>query len=50
VRPLLERGDQRILREFLGKTNIAHDPRETGDEPGGLDPPDRIDGAMSIGD
>jgi hypothetical protein len=49
-RPLLERGDQRILREFLGETNIADDPRETSDEPGGLNPPDRIDGAMGIGD
>ena len=46
LRPLLERGDERILREVLGKTDIAHDPRETGDEPRRLDPPDRVDRAM----
>ena len=30
----LERGDESILREVLGKADIAHDPREAGDEPG----------------
>src|SRR5439155_24354805 len=49
LRPLLERGDERILRELLGKTDIAHDPRETGDEPGRLDPPDRVDRSVRIG-
>ena len=49
LRPLLERGDERILREVLGETDVAHDPREAGDEPGGLDPPDRVDRAMGIG-
>jgi hypothetical protein len=48
-RPLLERGDESVLRKFLGKADIAHDPRETGDDPGGLNPPDRIDGAMCVG-
>ena len=48
-RPLLERGDEGILREFLGKTDVAHDPRETGDDPSRLDPPDRVDRAMCIG-
>jgi hypothetical protein len=47
---LLERGNQCILRELLGKTNIAHDPREAGDESGGFDPPDRIDRTMDIRD
>ena len=32
--PLLERGDQSILREILGKAHITHDPREAGNEPG----------------
>jgi hypothetical protein len=50
VRPLLERGDQRVLGELLGKTNIADDARQTGDESGGLDPPDCIDRAMRIRD
>jgi hypothetical protein len=48
--PLLECRDQRILGELLRKTDIADDPRETGDEPGGFDPPDRIDRAMGIRD
>src|SRR2546428_283739 len=49
LRPLLERGDERILREIFGKTEIAHDPREPGDEPCRLDPPDRVDRAACIG-
>ncbi len=49
LRPLLERGDERVLREILGQADVAHDPRETGDEPGRLDPPDRVDRAMRIG-
>jgi hypothetical protein len=48
-RPLLERGDESVLRKFLGKADIAHDPRETGDDSGRLNPPDRIDGAMCLG-
>jgi len=32
--PLLERGDQSILREILGQAHITHDPREAGNEPG----------------
>jgi len=32
ARPLLERSDQRILRELLGDTDIARDPREPGDQ------------------
>jgi len=47
-RPLLECGDESVLRELLGKTDIAHDPSETGDDLGRLNPPDRIDGAMCI--
>ena len=49
LRPLLERGDQGVLGQLLGQADIAHDPRETGDEPGRLDPPDRVDRAMGIG-
>src|SRR5438270_4613412 len=49
LRPLLERGDESILCELLGKTDIAHNPRETRDEPGRLDPPDCFDSAMCIG-
>jgi hypothetical protein len=46
-RPLLERGDESILRELLGEADIAHHPREPGDQPGGLDPPDGVDGFMN---
>ena len=49
ARPLLERGDQRVLRELLGEADVAHDAREPGDEPRRLDPPDRVDRAMGIG-
>ena len=49
LRPLLERGDERVLRELLGEADVAHDPRETGDEPRRLDPPDRVDRAMRVG-
>jgi hypothetical protein len=48
-RPPLERGDQGVLREILGQPNVADDPRETGDEPGGFDPPNRVDRTMGIG-
>src|SRR5258708_12297229 len=48
-RPLLERRNESILREFLGKTDIAYDPRETSDDSGRLDPPDRIDGVVCVG-
>ena len=47
--PLLERGDEGVLGELLGQADVAHDPREAGDEPGRLDPPDRVDGAMGVG-
>ena len=49
LRPLLERGDERVLREVLGQADVAHDPRKAGDEPRRLDPPDRVDRAMGVG-
>ena len=48
-RPPLECGDERVLRKLLGKTDVAHHPRETGDELRLLYPPDRVDRAMRIG-
>ena len=44
-----EGGDERVLRELFGEADIADDPREPGDDSGGLDPPDCVDGAMCIG-
>ena len=49
LRPLLERGDQRILCQVLREPDVAHDPREAGDESRRLDPPDRVDRAMGVG-
>ena len=49
LRPLLERGDERVLRELLGQADVAHDPREAGDEPRRLDSPDRVDRAVRVG-
>src|SRR5439155_17122630 len=49
LRPLLERGDERIVREVLGEPDVAYDPREAGDDPRRFDPPDRVDRAMGVG-
>lgn len=47
--PVLQRRDKCVLRQLLGKTDIAHDSREPGNDPGRLDSPDRVDRAMCIG-
>ena len=47
-RPPLQRGDEGVLGEILGQTHVAHDPRQPGDEAGGLDPPHRLDRAMGV--
>src|SRR5713226_5590471 len=46
---LLRRGDEGVLRELLGETDITQNPRETGDEPRRLDPPDCLDRTMGVG-
>ena len=46
-RPLLEGDDQGVLGQLLGQAHVAHDPRQAGDEPGRLDPPDGVDRAMA---
>ena len=46
LRPGLQRGDERVLREVLGEAHVAHDPRQPGDQPRRLDPPDRVDRAL----
>src|SRR6266566_155769 len=45
--PLLERGDQRVLRQILRDADVADDACQTRDESGGFDPPDCIDGFSS---
>src|SRR6266849_7746921 len=47
--PLLERGDEGVLGEILGKTYITHDAHETADEPGRFDSPDGVNRAMYVG-
>jgi hypothetical protein len=49
LRPLLERGEQRILCEILGLSDVAYESGQARDEPGRLDPPDRLDGAIRVG-
>jgi len=44
---LLERREQRILREIFGAPHILRDARERGDEFRRLDAPDSVDGAMN---
>ena len=46
--PLLEGGDERLLREVLGQRDVAHQPRDAGDQPRGLDPPDGLDGTRDV--
>src|SRR5437660_12708672 len=40
--PRLERGDERVLRELFGETDVTHHAREPGDEPRRFDPPNRV--------
>src|SRR3989454_12248744 len=47
--PLLERGNEGVLCELLGRPDVADDASQPGDEPGRLDPPDRFDRAMRLG-
>ncbi len=48
-RPLLERRDEGVLGQFLGEADIAHHPRQSGDELRLLDPEDCLDGAVGVG-
>ena len=46
-RPLLEGGHQRVLGEVLGPSDVMDEPGQAGNQAGRLDPPDRLDGAVS---
>ncbi|ESZ21577.1 hypothetical protein X737_05400 [Mesorhizobium sp. L48C026A00] len=48
--PPLKGGQQGFLRQILGQRHIAQHPRQTGDQPGLLDPPHGEDRAMGVGD
>jgi len=47
-RPALERGDQRVLGELLGESDVTHHAREPGDHPRRLDPPHGVDRTMGV--
>ena len=47
--PLLEGRDERVLREILGKADVADDSREARDEFWRFDPPHGVDRAMGVG-
>ena len=46
VGPMFERRHQRVLRQLFGEPHVAHDPCDVGDDLGGFDPPDCLDGTM----
>ena len=47
-RPPLERRDQRVLSELLGQADVAHHARQGREEPGRLDPPQRLNPAPRL--
>ena len=47
--PLLERGDQRIVRKIFGDRDVTHDAREAGDDLRRFHPPDGVDGVRDVG-
>jgi hypothetical protein len=48
LRPLFERDQERFLREIFGEAYVAHDAREAGDQLGGFNAPDSVDGAVVV--
>src|SRR6185312_3324059 len=48
-RPLVQRGDECILSEVLGESDVAYNACQAGDEFRRLDSPDRVDCAMRSG-
>ena len=48
-RPMLDRRQQRFLRQVLGQRHVAQHPRQAGEKPRLLDAPDRKNRAMDVG-
>jgi len=48
LRPAFKSGDECVLSEVFGEADVADDAGEGGDEAGGLDAPDGVDGAMDV--
>ena len=49
-RPVLERGDERVVRELFGEAHVADHARKARDQLRRLDPIDRVDRAVRVGD
>ncbi len=49
LRPLFERGNKGVLREFFRNAHVAHDSSQPGNHPSRLDFPNRFDGTMCFG-
>jgi hypothetical protein len=48
LRPLLECGEERVVREIFGRTNVTDDPGESGNYPRRFDPPDRVNRTVNV--
>jgi len=46
--PLCKRNQQRLLGQVFGEADVPHDAREPGDQLGGFDSPNSINGAMDV--
>ena len=46
--PTFERGNESVLGKVFGEADVADDAGEGGDEAGGLDAPDGVDGAVDV--
>jgi hypothetical protein len=46
--PLLEGGDERLLSQVLGHSDVAHQAGDARDQPRRLDSPDGLDGACDV--
>ncbi len=48
LRPALEGGDERVLRQLLGEADVAHHAHQAGDDARRLDAPHTVDGAVDV--
>ena len=48
-RPLLEGRDQRVVRQVLGRAEVAHQAHQAGDQLRRLEAPHRLDGGVGVG-
>src|SRR5207237_9626441 len=47
-RPLLQRREERVLRQIFRDSYVSHDAREPGTDLARLDSPDSVDGAVRV--